>query len=80
MKDDHTKSANIVSDICKGDEYATALAVKTEQAAAAVACVSFAATAGTHSRAFPARPRRQREPGVISQTSKSDLDLRRRST
>jgi ferritin-like metal-binding protein YciE len=34
MKDDHTKLANIVSDIYKGDEYATALAAKTEQAAA----------------------------------------------
>lgn len=35
MKDDHTKLAQIVSEIYKGDEYATALAVKTEQAAAA---------------------------------------------
>jgi ferritin-like metal-binding protein YciE len=34
MKDDHTKLANIVSDIYKGDEYATALAAKTERAAA----------------------------------------------
>ena len=34
MKDDHTKLADIVSDIYRGDEYATALAVKTEQAAA----------------------------------------------
>jgi ferritin-like metal-binding protein YciE len=34
MKDDHTKLADIVSDIYKGDEYATTLAVKTEQAAA----------------------------------------------
>jgi ferritin-like metal-binding protein YciE len=34
MKDDHMKLADIVSDIYKGDDYATALAVKTEQAAA----------------------------------------------
>jgi ferritin-like metal-binding protein YciE len=33
MKDDHTKLADIVSDIHKGDEYASALAAKTEQAA-----------------------------------------------
>jgi ferritin-like metal-binding protein YciE len=33
MKDDHAKLANIVSEIQKGDEYATALAAKTEQAA-----------------------------------------------
>jgi ferritin-like metal-binding protein YciE len=33
MKDDHTKLTNIVSEIHKGDEYATALAAKTEQAA-----------------------------------------------
>ena len=33
-QDDHTKLANIVSDIYKGDEYATTLAAKTEQAAA----------------------------------------------
>jgi ferritin-like metal-binding protein YciE len=33
MKEDHVKLANIVSDISKGDEYATALATKTEQAA-----------------------------------------------
>jgi ferritin-like metal-binding protein YciE len=35
MKDDYTKLAHIVSEIYKGDEYATALAAKTEQAAAA---------------------------------------------
>jgi ferritin-like metal-binding protein YciE len=35
MKDDQTKLAHIVSDIYKGDEYATALAVKTERAAEA---------------------------------------------
>jgi ferritin-like metal-binding protein YciE len=33
-KDDHTKLTNIVSDIYKGDEFATTLAAKTEQAAA----------------------------------------------
>ena len=35
MKDDYTKLAHIVGEIYKGDEYATALAAKTEQAAAA---------------------------------------------
>jgi ferritin-like metal-binding protein YciE len=35
MKEDHTKLEHIVSEIHKGDEYATALATKTEQAAAA---------------------------------------------
>lgn len=35
MTDDHAKLAQIVGDIYKGDEYASALAVKTEQAAAA---------------------------------------------
>jgi hypothetical protein len=34
MKDDHTKLADIARDIYKGNEYATALAVKTEQAVA----------------------------------------------
>lgn len=34
-KDDYTKLEHIVSEIYKGDEYATALAAKTEQAAAA---------------------------------------------